>query len=65
MTRPRSGAITLGDLAGRLEVLRVVCSKCDRAGQYSVARLIELYGADTGLPDFKGDITGWYTALHS
>jgi hypothetical protein len=54
----RSGAITLGDLAGQLEVLRVACSKCDRAGQYHMARLIDPYGADTGLPDFKDDITG-------
>jgi hypothetical protein len=39
-------------------VLRVAWSKCDRAGQYSVAGLIELYGSDTGSPDFKDDITG-------
>jgi hypothetical protein len=54
----RAGAVTLGDLAGQLDVLRVTCSKCDRAGQYRVARLIELYGADMGLPDFKDAITG-------
>jgi hypothetical protein len=53
----RSGAITFGDLAGRLDVLRVACSKCDRAGQYSVARLIERHGADAGLPDWKATIT--------
>ena len=54
----RAGAITLGDLQGRLEVLRVTCSKCDRTGQYHVPRLIELYGADMGLPDFKDAIIG-------
>jgi hypothetical protein len=54
----RAGAITLGDLAGQLDVLRVACSKCDRAGQYPVARFIDLYGADMGLPDFKDAITG-------
>ena len=53
----RSGAITFGDLRGRLEVLRVTCSKCDRAGRYSVARLIELHGADAGLPDWKDGLT--------
>jgi hypothetical protein len=53
-----AGAIPLGDLSGRLEVLRVACSKCDRKGQYHVARLIDLYGADMGLPDFKDAITG-------
>jgi hypothetical protein len=41
----------------RLEVLRVSCSKCQRAGQYSVARLIERYGASAGLPDWKDAIT--------
>jgi hypothetical protein len=49
----RAGAITLGDLAGRLQVLRVACRKCERAGRYSVAGLIERYGADMGLPDWK------------
>jgi hypothetical protein len=52
----RSGAITFGDLAGRLETLRVVCSKCSRAGQYSVAKLIERHGPDMGLPDFRDTI---------
>jgi hypothetical protein len=38
MTRSRrTGAITFGGLVGRLEVLRVTCSKCPRAGQYSLA----------------------------
>ena len=40
----RSGSITFGDLDGRLDVLRVTCSKCDRVGRYSVARLIERHG---------------------
>jgi hypothetical protein len=52
-----SGAIAFGDLAGRLDVLRVACRKCDRAGRYSVAKLVERYGADAGLPDFKDRIT--------
>jgi hypothetical protein len=51
------GAITLGDLRGRLEVLRVACRKCDRAGRYSVEGLIERHGADAGLPDWKDTIT--------
>jgi hypothetical protein len=53
----RSGAITLGDLAGRLDLLRVGCSKCARAGQYRVTALIERYGPDMGLPDWKDAIT--------
>ena len=38
-------------------MLRVTCPKCNRAGQYPVARLIERYGADAGLPDWKDGIT--------
>ncbi len=38
---PRGGAITFGDLDGKLDVLRVACRKCDRSGQYRVAKLIE------------------------
>jgi hypothetical protein len=49
----RSGAITFGDLQGRIEMLRVACTKCERSGRYSVARLIERYGPDAGLPDWK------------
>jgi hypothetical protein len=51
------GALTFGDLVGRLDVLRVACSKCERRGQYSVARLIERYGADAGMPDWKDAIS--------
>jgi hypothetical protein len=38
-------------------VLRVTCSKCGRAGQYSVARLIERHGVNAGLPDWRDSIT--------
>ena len=54
---PRSGAITFGDLDGTLDVLRVACRKCDRSGQYRVAKLIERYGPDTKLVDWKDEIT--------
>jgi hypothetical protein len=49
--------MTFGDLRDRLEVLRVACSKCESVGQYRVERLIERYGADTGLPDWKDVLT--------
>jgi hypothetical protein len=52
-----AGAITFGDLAGRMDMLRVACSKCERAGQYSVAKLIERHGPRMGLPKWKDDIT--------
>jgi hypothetical protein len=37
---PRGYAI-FGDVEGKLDVLRVECTKCDRKGRYSVAKLIE------------------------
>ena len=54
---PRGGALTFGDLESKLDVLRVACRKCDRRGQYPVAKLIERYGPDTKLPDWKAEIT--------
>ena len=54
---PRGGAITFGDLDGKLAVLRVACSKCDRSGQYRVAKLIERYGPEAKLVDWKDEIT--------
>jgi hypothetical protein len=49
----RGGAITFGDLDGKLDVLRVACRKCDRSGQYRVAKLIERYGPDPDLITLK------------
>jgi hypothetical protein len=54
---PRHGAVVFGDLDGKLEVLQVACSKCERRGQYPVARLIERYGCDGKLVDWKDQIT--------
>ena len=52
-----NGAITFGDLVGKLDVLHVTCTKCGRAGRYPVAALVARYGADAGLPDWKANIT--------
>jgi hypothetical protein len=41
---PRDGAIIFGDLIGKLDVLRVACTKCERAGRYRLDRL-ELFNA--------------------
>jgi hypothetical protein len=35
---PRDGAITFGDIAGKLDVLNVECNKCGRRGRYHVRR---------------------------
>ena len=37
---PRDGAIIFSDLIGKLDVLRVECPKCGRAGRYHLAALI-------------------------
>ena len=34
----RDGAITFSDLIGKLDVLRVTCTKCERAGRYRLHR---------------------------
>ena len=33
--------LVFGDIEGKLDVLRVECTKCDRKGRYSVAKLID------------------------
>jgi hypothetical protein len=43
---PRDGAITFRDVVGKLTVLRIVCEKCHRSGQYRLDRLIMRYGID-------------------
>ena len=41
-----SGAVTLGDVAGKLAMLDVACSKCERLGRLSIAKLIAQHGAE-------------------
>jgi hypothetical protein len=48
-----SGAITLGEIAGRLPMLEVACARCGRRGRLSVAKLIERHGAGAKLPDLR------------
>jgi len=52
---PRDGAITFRDIAGKLDVLRVECDKSADAGAIEIDRLIERYGIDAKLSDFKPD----------
>ena len=54
---PRDGATIFSDLIGKLDVLRVVCSKCERAGRYRVERLIEQHGRDGRVTDWLTEIT--------
>ena len=54
---PRDRAIIFSDLIGKLDVLRVSCSKCGRDGCYGLARLIEKRGRDAKLIDWLDELT--------
>jgi hypothetical protein len=47
---PSDGATIFDDLVGKLDTLRVTCSKCEREGRYSVRRLIEQHRATAKSP---------------
>jgi hypothetical protein len=44
------GSITLGDLVGKVTMLEIACSRCDRHGLRRLDRLIEEHGPAIGLP---------------
>ena len=46
-----AGSITLGEVAERVAVLAVACSRCERAGRYKLDTLIARHGAEFGIPD--------------
>ena len=41
--------LVFGDIAGKLDVLRVECTKCPRKGRYSVRKLIALRRGSEGI----------------
>jgi hypothetical protein len=49
-----NGSLTLAEHPGHL--IRLVCEKCGRAGQYRKQPLIEQYGADMRLPDLREEL---------
>ncbi len=48
-----TGSHTLAEIALRLPMLEVRCTKCDRRGRYRTALLVERYGADFAGPDLR------------
>jgi hypothetical protein len=46
--------LVFGDIEGKLDTLRVECTKCPRKGRYSVRKLIEKYGRKGNLMKWKG-----------
>ena len=47
------GAFTLAEIAAKVTMLEVACSRCERRGRLSLARLIEQHGADASLGDLR------------
>jgi hypothetical protein len=54
---PRTYLI-FGDIEGKLDVLRVECTKCDRKGRYHVHKLIEKYGRSGNMMKWKEQLNG-------
>jgi hypothetical protein len=62
---PRDGAIIFGDLIGKLDMVRIECGKCGRAGRYRLADLIVRYGRDAKIFAFTDDVTAHCTRRHA
>jgi hypothetical protein len=45
--------LVFGDIEGKLDVLRVECTKCSRKGRYPVHKLIEKYGSKANMMKWK------------
>jgi hypothetical protein len=54
---PRDGSITPRDLIGKLDVLRVECAKCGRAGRYHIETVAVSIGLDGKLTDWLHELT--------
>jgi len=54
---PRTFLI-FADIEGKLDVLRVECTKCARKGRYSVAKFIEKYGRRGNMMEWKEQLNG-------
>jgi hypothetical protein len=50
------GYISFGEIAAKLPMLRVECSRCGRRGRYRTDKLIERYGADSSIEPWQQDL---------
>jgi hypothetical protein len=50
--------LTFGDIAGKLHMLRIECTRCARKGQYSVTKLLAEHG-------HRGNMTEWVSELRA
>jgi hypothetical protein len=46
----RNGAHTLADIPAEIRTVHLACRRCPRRGRYSVARLLERFGAAATIP---------------
>ncbi len=53
----RDGSLTPLDLVGKLDVLKVECTKCDRKDRYRLSVLIATIGLDGRLTDWLSRLT--------
>jgi hypothetical protein len=49
----KDGSVQLGDIAGKITMLEIACSRCERRDRLLVAQLIQEHGADMGLPELR------------
>jgi hypothetical protein len=49
--------LTLADIAAKTDRLVVACSRCDRRGRYSLAKLIAKYGPDKPGPELLCELS--------
>jgi hypothetical protein len=50
------GSDSLGATAAKQKMVRLVCHKCGRRGQYRIDRLLERYGPDIAMPDLRHEL---------
>ena len=48
------GAWTIGTYP--LDLVRIACAKCGRAGRYRRATLLDRYGADMAMPELRHEL---------
>jgi len=58
------GSYSLGKTAAKQKMVRLVCDKRGRRGQYRVDRLLERYGADIAVPDLPHGLAQCRIAGH-
>ena len=50
--------LVFGDIEGKLDILRVECTRCPRKGSYSVQKLIEKYGRKANMMKWREMLPG-------